>query len=126
MTLTVLSALARLGIDPWQESARLARLAPGMAVQRLTSIISGMPNGRWAPSNADTIAARLVKLLPAKRTAALPPSMPAASRWSVNARIAMFLCVMVCSCLVLFAINNGMRPAAGVDRSSVSDAINPR
>src|SRR5579863_3076034 len=67
MALTVLSALARLGIDPWLESARLTQLAPETATQRLTSIISGLPNGRWAPSDVGVIVARLLELLPTKR-----------------------------------------------------------
>jgi len=81
--LTVLSALARLGIDPWQESARLAQLSTELATQRLTSIIAGLPNGRWAPTDAGAIAARLVNLLPAKRPAAWrlrPGSRPASCR----------------------------------------------
>src|SRR5271170_4680407 len=63
--LTVLSALARLGIDPWQESARLARLSKETATQRLASIIAGLPDGRWAPADAGAIAARLIEFLPA-------------------------------------------------------------
>jgi hypothetical protein len=72
--LTVLSALARLGLDPWQESARLAQLSRQMATQSLTATIAALPNGRWAPSESPAIAARLVALLPAKGF--VPPQAP--------------------------------------------------
>src|SRR5579862_5242173 len=78
--LTVLSALARLDIDPWQESALLAQQSKDAATQRLTSIIASLPNGLWAPSDAGTIAARLIALLPTKRAVALPARGPAATR----------------------------------------------
>ena len=76
MLLSVLSALARLGLDPWQEAARLARLPKDRAAQSLASMIGELPGGRWAPSDAGLIAARLVQLLPS-RGAAEAPSAPA-------------------------------------------------
>jgi hypothetical protein len=66
MLLSVLSALARLGIDPWQEAARLTQLPRELATQRLTSMVEGLPDGRWAPSDSRIIAARLVQLLPSR------------------------------------------------------------
>ena len=45
MLLTVLSALARLGIDPWQEAAQLAVLPEKTATQRLVSLIAALPDG---------------------------------------------------------------------------------
>jgi hypothetical protein len=38
--LSVLSALARLDIDPWQEADKLSQLPGETAVQRLTSLIA--------------------------------------------------------------------------------------
>jgi hypothetical protein len=66
MVLTALSALARLGVDPWDEAARLSALPRDMATKRLTSIIAGLSRGKWAP--AENIATRLTALLPAKPT----------------------------------------------------------
>ena len=40
MLLSVLSALARLDVDPWQEAADLARLPRDSATQRLTALIA--------------------------------------------------------------------------------------
>ena len=41
MLLSVLSALARLDVDPWQEAAQLAGLPGETATQRLASLIAG-------------------------------------------------------------------------------------
>jgi hypothetical protein len=41
MSLSVVSALARSNVDPWQEAAKLARLPAKTATQRLASLIGG-------------------------------------------------------------------------------------
>ena len=64
MPLSVLSALARLDIDPWQEAAELARLPPETATQRFASLIAALPDAWLAHLEFGTIAARLVALLP--------------------------------------------------------------
>ena len=73
--LTVLSALARLGLDPWQELARLALLSREKATQSLASMIANLPNGRWAPAESSAIASRLIALLP-KKGAGLAAAAP--------------------------------------------------
>ena len=47
MLLSVLSALARLDVDPRQEAADLAQLPVATALERLTSLIAALPD---APS----------------------------------------------------------------------------
>jgi hypothetical protein len=81
MTLSLLSALTRLGMDPWQEAARLAALPEKKAVAALAALIaraiipaagappSDAPNpdapGPEAPGpDAPGLAERLVQLLP--------------------------------------------------------------
>jgi hypothetical protein len=64
VALSVISALTRLGIDPWDEAARLAGLRRDVAVQTLAMTIAGFPGGWWTQSDARGIAARLVALLP--------------------------------------------------------------
>ena len=63
-SLSVLSALARLDIDPWAEAARLAALPRGTAASALTAILHRLPGRQPEASDAITIAARLVRLLP--------------------------------------------------------------
>lgn len=62
--LSVLSALARLDIDPWQEAAALAQASRETATQRLASLIAALPDGASAHLDPGRIAARLIALLP--------------------------------------------------------------
>lgn len=64
LKLTVLSAFARLGHDPWKESARLADLPKEAARCSLAATIAKIPNGDWSLSDAQALSIRLVKLLP--------------------------------------------------------------
>lgn len=62
--LTVLSALARLGLDPWGEAARLSELPREAATRALAAAIASLPEGNWKASESQSIARRLVKNLP--------------------------------------------------------------
>lgn len=64
LALSVLSALARLNIDPWAEAAELSEMPKHSAAQRLASLIARLPDGRWAEADCGAIADRLVELLP--------------------------------------------------------------
>lgn len=78
MSLSVLSTLARVGVDPWQEAGRLARLPRSAAVDALARIIASMPASLWPLPDATEIAARLVALLPAGgERVAQPPAQSA-------------------------------------------------
>jgi hypothetical protein len=65
--LSVLSALARLDVDPWREAARLAQLPKDQAIQDLSSMIGRLCGGRWKISESNMISVRLVKLLPSRK-----------------------------------------------------------
>lgn len=73
MLLSVLSALARLDVDPWEEAATLARLPGDTATRKLASLIAALPDGPSARPDSGTIAARLISLLP-RRVASDVPS----------------------------------------------------
>jgi hypothetical protein len=62
--LSVLSALARLDVDPWQEAASLARMSKATAAMRLTALIAALPDESTKDIPAKAIAASLVALLP--------------------------------------------------------------
>jgi hypothetical protein len=64
MPLSVLSALARLGIDPWTEAAELTELPLDAAKERLASLLAPLPGGCWAQAESRIIVSRLVQLLP--------------------------------------------------------------
>ncbi len=64
MSLSVVSALARLNIDPWGEAAQLANLSKEKAIEALAPIIARLPVGQWAAVDIPAIARRLVDALP--------------------------------------------------------------
>ena len=78
MPLTVLSALSRLDVDPWEEAAELSELPKDMAAQRLASLIARLPGGRWV-QDAKAIADRLIELLPRRSRSRVQVSEEASS-----------------------------------------------
>jgi|SRR5579863_3032281 len=62
--LSVLSALARLEVDPWREAVKLARLPKEDASKRLAALIAAQPDEPSAHRPVQTIAARLIAVLP--------------------------------------------------------------
>ncbi len=70
--LTVLSAMARMNIDPWQEAAKLAELPGKAAAGKLASLIAALPGRPSIPDEPGLIAARLIKLLPQQSRLSLP------------------------------------------------------
>ena len=62
--LSVLSALARQNVDAWQQAAQLAELPAKIAIQKLALLIPECPDELSATPNIETIAARLIALLP--------------------------------------------------------------
>ena len=80
--LTVLSALARLGLDPWGEAARLANLPREAAADALAAAIGALPNGDWKASDRQTIADHLVSYLPGPGSpSARSPQGGSIGRW---------------------------------------------
>jgi len=89
MTLSLLSALARLGVDPWAEAARLAEMPEALAVAALAALLTRALAAADSAAQADrrtvvahagvrplvahadtrTLAARLVRKLPRAHSA---------------------------------------------------------
>ncbi len=63
--LSVLSALARLNVDPRLEATSLARMPRDAAAARLTALIDGLPYAPKSATPSKTTVADLVALLPA-------------------------------------------------------------
>jgi hypothetical protein len=62
--LSVLSALARLDVDPWQEALSLALMPKATAAARLAALIAALPDEQSSDNPAKSTAADLVTLLP--------------------------------------------------------------
>jgi hypothetical protein len=67
MPLSVLSALARQDVDPWDEAARLAQLPEEKAVTHLVSLLGAFPHAQLACPDPASTATRLITLLPRPR-----------------------------------------------------------
>jgi len=64
MPLTVLSALARMDVDPWEEASKLTQLPQESAVTQLASLLGALRNACPLSVDPARIAVRLIALLP--------------------------------------------------------------
>jgi len=102
MHVTMLSALARTGVDPWDEAASLAALSRESATQKVVQMLGVVPNGPSPGDQTTSLAARLVaqlhsppapKLKPVSSTATMSREnelpqlslsmLPARVRWTI-------------------------------------------
>jgi hypothetical protein len=74
MHLTMLSALARSGVDPWMEAAGLAALSRENATQKLVVMLAGVPNGPSPGEDTANLAGRLVAQLHSSPEPRLKPN----------------------------------------------------
>src|SRR5271170_1869357 len=70
--LSMVSALTRLGLDPWDEAGRLASLGKRDAVEQLARLIAELPGTSRPLAEARSIASGLVEQLP-KHDSEPPP-----------------------------------------------------
>lgn len=120
MLLSVLSALARLDIDPWIEAASLAKMSTGAAIERMRLLIAALPEETSAHLDADVIAARLIALLGPRQLVSkpMPASRPTPTKIApgkpgvaVNQRVVVFLIVMALSLGAQLLIRSVRMPA---------------
>jgi len=113
MPLTVLSALARQGVDPWQEAANLAQLPRDDAARRLTSWIAALPDSLTAQRESGTIAARLMALLPGRTSATpqAPAPMAAKSPMVISRPVIAFIVFMAFLIGVQFIMSMNQSPS---------------
>lgn len=107
MPLSVLSALARLSIDPWVEAAELSELPKDTATQRLASLIAGLPGGRWAQADCAAIAHRLIELLPRRRSSNVPLAEEAHSHVGTthSTAVKFLICAALAATALIIAAN---------------------
>jgi hypothetical protein len=128
MLLSVVSALARLDVDPWQEAGNLARSPVEAATQRLASLIAALPEASGARWDPRAIASRLIGLLPhlaGPQGSTIPP--PGAS--ATNKPSTMLIWTIVMVLLMSFqwiAASHQQPPAPGTDASApISSTVTP-
>jgi hypothetical protein len=64
LPLSIVSLLARMDLDPWQEAACLAGLPAEVAAQKLATLLAALPFRALKAADPGTIATRLIALLP--------------------------------------------------------------
>ena len=104
MPLNVVSALTRLGVDPWDEAARLSTLPKAVAIATLAPMIARLPICRPPRSDDWEISHRLVELLPARGQAVQPNLEREAAKDRQRLRLAMVLAALILAAAVLAAI----------------------
>ena len=123
MLLSVLSALARLDLDPWREAAELARMPQQTARQRLTSLIEALPNQRPTGPEPETVSTRLIALLPraASPSVASSNKLPAGVS-TLNSRAVIYVILVN---LLIMTCMFGAQWAASTAHPSIKVARRP-
>jgi hypothetical protein len=75
MSLSVVSALARLDIDPWAEATGLTQMSTEAATERMRLLIASIPEQSPPRSDPEAIVARLIALLPPRHYNSKPTSI---------------------------------------------------
>jgi hypothetical protein len=91
MTLSVISLLARQGLDPWREAGRLADLPKAEATDSLARTIAGMSQSQWNLSDATVIAGRLTGMLPGQLAKGMASPAKSKANWLPSPRTALIL-----------------------------------
>ncbi len=97
-TLSVLSALARLELDPWGEAARLSGMPREAAASALGTTLSRLPDNHCTHREITALAARIVQTLPkpaATRSQVDGDKARPASGWNMLAWIGLALAAAV-------------------------------
>ena len=127
--LSVLSALARLGVDPWQEAATLARLPEATATEMLAALIAELPEAPSAILSPRAIAARLIALLPRGGGSKIPPFKTLLRVGASTNSIAVLFLIFVAVVLGALFVLGSRAPPAHVDNthpSAASSTISPQ
>jgi hypothetical protein len=85
--LSILSALARLGMDPWGEATRLANLPRAAAASALATILARLPRNEQELPDYAELSQHLVQFLP-EGGSTPPTSQPQSGRMDSIARFA--------------------------------------
>jgi len=118
MPLSVLSALARLGLDHWKEAAELPELPSDSATQRLAALIMRLPGGRWTQADSRGIAHRLIALLPRRGSPAVPSieKPHGIPRMTATPAAKLLLCAVFVGIVLIGAAS--CEPASGADMAA--------
>jgi hypothetical protein len=120
MPLSVISALARLDLDPWTEAAALAGMPADRATLRLSGLLAGFVDAQPAQQDRATITARLVALLPQPAKASVSGrGLSAGAQKSPRFSVPGILCLaLLVSMATSFVMANLQSDHGALDRTS--------
>jgi hypothetical protein len=124
LPLSVISHLARMNLDPWQEAGDLATLSTEAAARRLAVSLETLTDPILRQANSRSVILNLLALLPHRTPVAIP--VPAAGRAAVppadfRARLGAALVIMSAIALLgsqIIAAHRSPPIQAGVDHGS--------
>ena len=103
--LSVVSALARVGVDPWEQAALLTRMPLDGAVEALSVLLAKLPAGSGRPVDPFPLATHLVSLLPHAAHQSAPPAHAAVSQTGMRtASSRWFMVLLYLGCIVLLVV----------------------
>jgi hypothetical protein len=111
--LSMVSALTRLGLDPWEEAGRLSSLGKREAVEQLARLIVDLPDTSRPLAEAREIAGGLVEQLPKHDVRPSAPQiqlrqLPRWRRAPTRSQLLMFCLVAAAAALVSCVLHGGL------------------
>jgi len=128
--LSVLSAFARLGMDPWQEAARLSGLPTEAAVTQLSSWLTSLPDEPALHRDPHGQAVRLMGLLRPSEPAAratpdtIPDTTPDTELVTLSVAAVAIVLFLLFTVFVLVTqdVDGAAQPPASAQRSTAPQA----
>jgi len=106
--LALASILGRMSLDPWSEAASLAAMPADAAARKLALFIEAMPNQALPRVESNTLAERLIRLLPKRPDPAPPAPEQLADAHATKRRpLFTYLVWLVVFCVLLIAARFG-------------------
>ena len=119
MPLSVISALTGLGLDPWDEAARLSSLERRDAVEQLIPTIARLPGDRWTSPQIRQIALGLIELLPStNRACAAGDAGRQAGAKAAPSMTLWLVCLLLVAAAIISMVANGDLPFGGHGQSA--------
>ena len=127
MTLSVLSTLARLDVDPWEEAVKLSELPKSTATQRLASLIAQLPGRRWTQADSRAIAVRLIELLPRRSSSKVPSAAKTHGFREMSGSAKMLICAALGAIALIVAASHEPSPRSDhIDPPAFNTASPPQ
>ena len=108
--LTILSMIARLGGDPWEQAARWAKLPKAAVIDGLAQGIAQMPLAPSALAETHATAARLVLLLPSQAGGMSQGEAKSTGQLATARQVHVLLITLCCAFAAGMALNLSLTP----------------